>query len=263
MRNQHKGLDIITVWGETKMVTLIALSAAVYAVARVMFMGFVLVPGHTEFRVASVFPIIFGILFGPAGAWGSAIGNLIGDFFGTLSLGAIGGFVANFFLAYVPYKLWGRMLLAKEKNKAPTGKGAKQIMEFILVAIAADLICTTFVGGWVSLTLKLVPYKIMGPAVAFNNIIAPAILGPILLIALYPRLEKWGLLWYEIMDKDINDRPKGILGVTSIWIAALGTLATVFLVLANVINETTALYIHIPLFVLAFLALTIKEKDIV
>jgi energy-coupling factor transport system substrate-specific component len=209
-----------------------------------------------------VFPVIFGVLFGPAGAWGSAIGNLIGDFFGTLSLGAIGGFVANFFLAYIPYKLWGRMLLSKDENKIPDGKGAKKIVEFVLLVIAADLICTLFVGGWVSLTLGLVPYKVLGVAVVVNNVLAPAILGPILILALYPRLKKWGLLWYEIMEKDISGRPKSVWGVVSIWIAAIGTGLTLLAVLNGTITETVALYLHIIWAVLTVLSIFMREKEV-
>jgi energy-coupling factor transport system substrate-specific component len=68
---------------------------------------------------------VFSILFGPAAAWGSAFGNLIGDFFGTLGLGSIFGFVGNFLYAYIPYRLWGvHRLSPKDPSAAPlSGRG--------------------------------------------------------------------------------------------------------------------------------------------
>jgi energy-coupling factor transport system substrate-specific component len=154
------------------------------------------------------------------------------------------------------------MLLSKDENKIPDGKGAKKIVEFVLLVIAADLICTLFVGGWVSLTLGLVPYKVLGVAVVVNNVLAPAILGPILILALYPRLKKWGLLWYEIMEKDISGRPKSVWGVVSIWIAAIGTGLTLLAVLNGTITETVALYLHIIWAVLTVLSIFMREKEV-
>ena len=75
--------EVFSMWKHTKMV-LVALSAAIYAAVLIPFKGFVLIPGITEFRPGSAFPVLLGLLFGPAGAWGAAIGNLIGDFFGSL-----------------------------------------------------------------------------------------------------------------------------------------------------------------------------------
>ena len=99
--------EAFAMWRHTQMAVLVALSAAIYAALLIPFKGIPLVPGFIEIRPANAFPVVFGLLFGPAGAWGAAIGNLIGDFFGTLSLGSIGGFVGNFFLALLPYKMWG------------------------------------------------------------------------------------------------------------------------------------------------------------
>ncbi len=94
--------EVISMWKYTRMIILVALSAAIYATGLIAFKGIViLVPGITEVRPANVFPIVFGLLFGPAAAWGSAIGNTIGDVIGgTLSLGSIFGFLGNFYLSF-------------------------------------------------------------------------------------------------------------------------------------------------------------------
>lgn len=65
-----------------------------------------LLPG-AEVRFAACIPVVMGMLWGPAGAVGSALGNFLGDFYSGDSLYVcFWGAVANFFLAYLPYKLW-------------------------------------------------------------------------------------------------------------------------------------------------------------
>ena len=95
--------EIFSVWGNTRQIVIIALTAAIYAGMLIPFKAIQIVPGLTELRPANVIPVLFGILFGPAAAWGSAIGNLIADFFGTLSPASAFGFVGNFF--FLLYRL--------------------------------------------------------------------------------------------------------------------------------------------------------------
>lgn len=65
-----------------------------------------LVPG-AEVRFAACIPVVMGFLWGPAGAVGSALGNFAGDFYsGDPLFVCIWGAVCNFFLAFLPYKLW-------------------------------------------------------------------------------------------------------------------------------------------------------------
>jgi len=93
---------------------------------------------------------VFSILFGPAAAWGSAFGNLIGDFFGTLGLGSIFGFVGNFFYGLVAYKLCGKMgpLSSKEPMEARNGR---QIVEYLLLAFLASAACAAVIAWGVDL----------------------------------------------------------------------------------------------------------------
>ncbi|MDQ5810139.1 MAG: QueT transporter family protein, partial [Actinomycetota bacterium] len=106
--------EVFTMWRHTQMVVLVALSAAIYAATLIPTQFLPIIPGFTNIRPANVFPFVFGLLFGPAGAWGAAIGNLINDFFGTLNIGSIFGFVGNFFLGFLPYKLWGSFFRRSE-----------------------------------------------------------------------------------------------------------------------------------------------------
>ena len=55
----------------------------------------------------------------------AAFGNLIGDFFGTLTLGCLFGFIGNFLYAYVPYRAWGVHRMApRDSDASPlSGRG--------------------------------------------------------------------------------------------------------------------------------------------
>ena len=198
--------EVFTMWRHTKMVVLVALTAAVYAAILIPLKGIPLIPGITELRPANVVPVVFSILFGPAAAWGSAFGNLIGDFFGTLGLGSIFGFVGNFFYGLVAYKLCGKMgpLSSKEPMEARTGR---QIVEYLLLAFLASAACAAIIAWGVDL-FGLVPFGVLGPVITLNNFLAAALIGPFLLRLLYPRAARWNILWTEIMEPDEISRAR-------------------------------------------------------
>jgi hypothetical protein len=151
--------EIFTMWRHTQLVVLVALSAAIYAAVLIPFKGFPIVPGYIELRPANAFPIVFGLLFGPAGAWGSAIGNTIGDFVGgTLTLGSVGGFVGNFFLALLPYKMWS-VFLRRDENMETNVDSSKKFGVYILVTILASTVCAVIIAWWVDL-LGLFPFRL-------------------------------------------------------------------------------------------------------
>lgn len=107
--------EIFAVWRDTRMVVMIAVTAALYAAILIpMKIIMPLVPGFTEVRPANVLPILFSFLFGPVAAWGAAFGNVVADCFGTFGPGSIFGFFGNFLYGLLPYKLWrfwsGRVL---------------------------------------------------------------------------------------------------------------------------------------------------------
>lgn len=197
--------DVFKMWKQTKMVVLVALCAGLYAAVLIPFKGFVLIPGITEFRPASALPIVLGLLFGPAGAWGAAIGNLIGDFFGSLGVGSIFGFIGNFMFAYVPYKLWSNLGIVKKDDIEPNLKSGRKIFAYIVSAISGAMACALVIAWGLDL-LNMVPFAALGTIITLNNAIPSIILGIPLLIVLYPRIKKWDLLWSDIMPKE--DLPK-------------------------------------------------------
>ena len=215
--------EVFAMWRHTQMVVLVALSAAIYAAVLIPFKGFPLVPGYIELRPANAFPILFGLLFGPAGAWGAAIGNLIGDFFGTLSLGSVGGFVGNFFLALLPYKMWS-IFFRRDENMEENVDSGKKFGVFILLVILASTVCAVIISWWVDL-LGLAPFAPFFALIVFNNAIMGGVLGPILLLALYPRVKRWGLLWTEIMEpEEVSAARSQKLGNVLVWVGAIGAV---------------------------------------
>jgi len=197
--------EIFTMWRETKMVVLVALSAGLYAALLIPFKGFVLIPGITEIRPASALPVVLGLLFGPAGAWGAAIGNLIGDFFGSLGVGSSFGFVGNFLFAYVPYKIWANLKTGKgdkELNLASAGK----VLNFVIGGILGACSCGLFIA-WGLEILGMLPFAALGSIITLNNAIPGVVLGIPLFMVLAPRIKKWDLYWMDIMPEE--DLPKG------------------------------------------------------
>ena len=215
--------EILTMWRHTQMVVLVALSAAIYAAVLIPFKGFPIVPGYIELRPANAFPIVFGLLFGPAGAWGAAIGNLIGDFFGTLSLGSLGGFVGNFFLALLPYKMWS-VFFRRDENMEENVNSGKKFGVYILLTILGSAVCAIIIAWWVDL-LGFFPFVVFFALVFFNNVIMAGVLGPILLLALYPRVKRWGLLWTEIVEpEDASSSRLQRTGAILVWVGAIGSV---------------------------------------
>jgi energy-coupling factor transport system substrate-specific component len=200
------------------------LSAAIYAAVLIPFKGFPIVPGYIELRPANAFPIVFGLLFGPAGAWGAAIGNTIGDFVGgTLTVGSIGGFVGNFFLALLPYKMWS-VFFRRDENMEENVDSGKKFGVFILLVLLASAVCAVIIAWWVDL-LAFFPFAVFFALIFFNNAVMGGVLGPILLLALYPRVKRWGLLWTEIVEpEDASSSRLQRTGAVLVWVGAIGAV---------------------------------------
>ncbi|MBT9260071.1 MAG: QueT transporter family protein [Clostridiales bacterium] len=214
--------ELFTMWKNTRMVMLVALTAAIYAAILIPFKGFVIIPTLTEVRPANVIPVVFSLFFGPAAAWGSAIGNTIGDIFGgTLGPGSFFGFFGNFLLGYIPYTLWGR-LGPLSAGGEPDGRTFRKLLEFWIIALLASLACGAFIG-WGLEILRILPFTVIANIIALNNFLAAAILGPLLLLALYPRIKAWGLLWTEVMEMEPSPSATARTGALVITVSILAS----------------------------------------
>lgn len=218
--------EVFTMWKYTRMIILVALSAAIYAALLIVFKaGIVIVPGITEVRPANVFPVIFGLLFGPAGAWGSAIGNTIGDWLGgTLGWGSIFGFFGNFFLGFIPYKMWGALGLVPKSDISQNTNTLSKLIAYTIIVITAAAACAIIIAWYLDLA-GLVPFAFLAITITLNNAIITLVLGPPLLLLLYPRVRRWGLIWTDIMNE--SDVSRGFarqLGSILMIVGALGGL---------------------------------------
>jgi energy-coupling factor transport system substrate-specific component len=232
--------EVVTMWKNTRMIILVALSAAIYAAFLIVFKGgIVIVPGITEVRPANVFPPVFGLLFGPAGAWGSAIGNLIGDIFGgTFGPGSIFGFFGNFALGFIPYKMWGATFgLVKQEDVSPNPNSVSKILAFELVALTSSAACAIIIAWYLDLA-RIVPFAFLAPTITLNNFLAALVVGPILLALFYPRVKRWGLVWTDIMDKeDVSAGFGRQLGSILMIVGSLGGLVIGVLVAIGVAGQ--------------------------
>ncbi|MGC9398338.1 MAG: QueT transporter family protein [Anaerolineae bacterium] len=218
--------EVGTMWKYTRMIILVSLSAAIYAALLIVFKGGIpLIPGITEVRPANVFPAIFGLMFGPAGAWGSAIGNLIGDIFGgTLGWGSIFGFFGNFYLGFIPYKMWGTLNLVPKDDLSQNTNSWRKLLAYLLITLTSSAACAIIIAWYLDLA-GMVPFAALGIIITLNNFVAQAILGPPLLLLLYPRIKQWGLIWTEIMrEEDVSAGFAKGLGSLLMIVGALGGL---------------------------------------
>ena len=185
---------LLEVWRDTRQLVLAAQIAAIYAAVLIPFkVGIPIIPGFVELRPANAIPVVASLLFGPAAAWGAAFGNLIGDLFGTLGPGSLFGLLGNFLYGYVPYRLWGR-LGPLSSGCPPEPHAPRQILEYALICILASLVCAGTIG-WGLDVMRLLPFQVLAPAIFINNVLMSSVLGPPLLLFLYPRVARWGLLY--------------------------------------------------------------------
>src|SRR5947199_584138 len=185
---------LLEVWRDTRQLVLAAQIAAIYAAVLIPFkVGIPIIPGFVELRPANAIPVVASLLFGPAAAWAAAFGNLIGDLFGTLGPGSLFGLLGNFPYGYVPYRLWGR-LGPLSSGCPPEPHAPRQILEYALICILASLACAGTIG-WGLDVMRLLPFQVLAPAIFINNVLMSSVLGPPLLLFLYPRVARWGLLY--------------------------------------------------------------------
>lgn len=221
--------ELIKMWKYPNMIAMTAFSSAIYVAFLVPFKSVPLIPGFTEIRPASIFPVLFGLFFGPAGAWGSAFGNLAGDLFGTFSAGSLFGFIGNFLNAYLPYKLWGKISKGYVNEFVPNIDSPKSLVQYGTVTVISSAACAIVIA-WGCDSMGMVPFAKLVSIIMLNNTSMALVLGPVILPGSYRLIKKLGLLWTDIMveEKVIRDIPEinpilvitGALGGLAVGIAA-------------------------------------------
>ena len=162
------------------------LTMAIYVVLLIPFKQFVILDTITEIRPAGAVPVVMAVLLGPGAALGSAFGNLIGDVLGgTLTMGSIGGFVGNFFFAYVAWAVWNEL-----SSSIRTDFDTRSAGHFIVAAVVASVACGAIIALGLELT-GLAPLVDMFGVITLNDIVWTCTLGLIITWLLYPRTIKY------------------------------------------------------------------------
>ena len=218
--------ELVHMWSNTRMVVLTAMSASLYAAILIPFKVLPLIPGVTEFRPANAVPVLCSFLFGPAGAWGAAIGNVIGDFFGGIGPGSFFGFFGNLLYGFLPYKVWTALTDADPLPRSPLAW-----LGFTGVVALAAGGCGLVIGWGLNL-LGFIPFSVLANIVFFNNFVVAAVLAPLLLAAVYPRVKRARLRYADILvDRSPRPRALRLLGLTLVTVATVSGL-----VLGNLIS---------------------------
>lgn len=147
---------------------------------------------------------------------------MIGDFFGgTLSLGSLFGFAGNFLFALVPYKL----LAPASAPGAGAGAAAPPgLPRFLAAAVLASAACAATIAWGVDL-LGLVPFAALGAVIFVNNLVVGALLGPVLLRLVWPRVAAWHLLWADVHPMTPPPPARRRAGIVLMWVGGIGALA--------------------------------------
>ncbi len=214
-----------TMWKNKRMVILAAVCAVIYGGARaVLTIDFpILDPDVMGIRVASMFPMIFGLLFGPAGAWGAALGNLIGDL-GALTWKSLFDFIGIFLLGYLPYTMWTTLKPLANGQREPAGRNWRSWVLYILIALISAAASSVVITTWLE-ALGYVPYTVLFAILLVVSVISVcgSLIGGIVLLVVYGVVKKrLGLIWWDVMDEqDIGEPLAGTLGA---WLVTGGTL---------------------------------------
>lgn len=213
--------DLVEMWSNIRMVVLVAISAAVYAAVLIPFKPIPIIPGWTEFRPANAIPPVMSFLFGPAAAWGTAFGNVIGDLFGTFGPGSLFGFVGNFLLGLLPYKLWRGFARRDMPFQSAGGRIAGEVIGFAGLMLLSSASCGVIVAWGVQM-IGGPPFLALAPIITLNNTIVSILFCPFLLAALGPRVKGWGLTHVEILDLGEKPATRPSLFPFGVLLVALG-----------------------------------------
>lgn len=166
-------------------IAVIAVCAAIYIAGRPLQVQFV--PGIGGFNPSLSLGPVLSILFGLPGAIGVTFSMPIGDAIsGALTVGSAAGMLGHTFYTWIPYKL----------VTDPSMKRFSVWARLYLALLAGSMLHLITVCGWLDFTNVLPPAVAWGAvsaAITLNHLLIPAVVVPILLIALFPLVRQWGL----------------------------------------------------------------------
>jgi energy-coupling factor transport system substrate-specific component len=212
-------LDLIEMWKNPKMVGYFALTTALYAALLFPLRQFSFFSESADYlRIAMCIPVAFSFLFGPAAAWGTAFGNLLFDVAtGPVSWITPLGFLGNFLIGYLPYKLWSKITLEQ-----PDIKSVKKVGLFVGLCALACVICGLIIG-WGLLYLFAIPFVMTSFTIFVSDLLWAILLGPVLLRLSYGYFSRRKLLYNNLL----NIQPKANWSKTKNYVVIIFVVATI------------------------------------
>jgi energy-coupling factor transport system substrate-specific component len=131
---------------------------------------------------------------------------------------SIFGFIANFLLGYIPYKLW--RAITSEK---PDLKSLKKLGLFVVIALIACAICGIIIG-WGLYWISSVPFMPMSLLIAVSDAVWAVILGSVVLAFSYPLISKHELLYTDILKIEPKKHPWTKVQTLTVLVFAVSTL---------------------------------------
>lgn len=187
--------ELVSMWKSPKILVYFFFTTVLYSTLLYPVWQFSFFAENADFlRIAIGIPVAFSFLFGPAAAWGAAFGNLIFDAATGISWITPFGFLGNFLIGYIPYKLWSKITTEK-----PDLRSLKKIGLFIGVCALACVLCGIVIG-WGLLYLFSFPFVITSFAIFASDFLWAVLLGSVILVVSYGFFNKRKLLYSDLLN---------------------------------------------------------------
>ena len=127
-------------------------------------------------------------------------------------------------LGFIPYKMWGALGMVPKSDMSQNTNSLNKLLAYIIITITSAAACAIIIAWYLDL-VGLIPFAFLAIVITLNNAIVELVVGPPLLLLLYPRVKRWGLIWTDIMP--VEDVAVGFarqLGSILMIVGALGGL---------------------------------------
>ncbi len=168
----------------------IMLSAIYYFTLLIFFkVLFSVIPGE-EVRIANCLSPVLGIIWGPTAAVGISIASFAGDIlFDSAFYIAITGAIANFFLTYIPYKLWHTVKVRSEDRYFLTD--AKSVFKYIYIVLITSLTIGAFLAMIVESSRIPLTREVLFSLIFYNVDLSFIVGIPVLIILSHSKVKAY------------------------------------------------------------------------
>lgn len=214
------------------------LSAIVYAGSLASTAGITLVEGLTWLRPGNAMAPLLGYIFGIPGCVGVALGNLLADSFsGYYSVASLGGFLGNFMLAYIPYRVLSDPPLSQAKGIVRyslfVGVGSTLVCAYVIVG-SLDLVSSAGITYPIPVIGSVPPpIQVLGEdalwgslftIIAANDFVMSLIAG-MLVVASFRYFSEKGLFWRDRLGL-FEAKKGGLKFLTSLFLTVVLSYVT-------------------------------------